>query len=272
MWNFLFSVVTGVSFSLYTGAKIETSSAPVKPQNLSVLYEMENTKHALRCAHPITETGGCEEARLRAKKSGCITEEDYKRMKAKGAYPVCNFLNDKEVIDGWCACGCFHPDTLITVIEEGENLNIIPAGDLISLEKKPFVSHLGKESHLSGFFYDYSPVLMTTSGKELKKVYEITTEGQRKIVLTSRHPVLTKEGIVKQARHLTTKESVVLLDGSFDPIEKIKKIKTKEDVVNFSLETKDPKEHLIFANDIVVGDLYFQSSLEDLLNSILIRE
>ena len=90
--------------------------------------------------------------------------------------------------------------------------------------------------------------------------------------MTAKHPVLTHKGVVKQAKDLRNSDQLVRSDGSFDPIVKIERIPFKREVVNFTVAGKNPKEHLVFANDFVVGDLYFQSSLEDLMNSVVVRK
>ncbi len=134
------------------------------------------------------------------------------------------------------------------------------------------MTHLKESSHLNEFEYGAEKIRLKTFGKELKKIYKIKAEGKDPLLLTEKHPILLSSGVMIQAKDLKETDSLLSVTGDVVSVEKIERMPFKQDVVNFSLDTKNPKEHLIFANDLVVGDQYWQASLEDLLNQVLIRE
>lgn len=232
------------------------------------------TDPAKRCVKTVISQNTCQSMREKALKLNCITQEEYQVLKKYGAYPSCNFLKGEglDMLDGWCPCGCFTPGTLIAM-SQGDN----PIGsykrafDLIFNSQTGLVSHLEKNSNLDHFLYKASKIRLKIYGKELKKVYEIRTEDMRKIILTERHPVLISKGLMKQARHVSLSDKLVLMSGKPIGVKEIKRIPFKKDVLNFSLDVDSYKEHLIFANGLVIGDQYWQSALEDLLNQVIIR-
>ena len=227
-----------------------------------------------RCVNPISSSETCEFIRKKSLEENCITQEEYEILKRNGSYPACNMWVEKDAdkLLSWCPCGCFAPDTLINVFSEMGFLERKEmASDLVFGKQDYLVTHLSDESSLDSFSYEASPIRLKTHGKEFKKVYVVKPYGKSSITLTERHPVLLSTGVMKQIKDVTLKDMLVLSSGEPVKIEKIERIPFKQEVVNFSLETEKNKEHLIFANDIVVGDQYWQASLENLMNKVLLR-
>lgn len=234
------------------------------------------TDPAKRCVNKGINGKTCESVRKKAWKLGCITEEEYHILKKYGSYPSCNSLLGEglNMLDGWCPCGCFAPQTLISVPSEtGLIENKKRASDIVfGKNKEILVSHLTEGSTLGNFLYGASNVRIRTYGKESKKIYRIKPEGRSSLLLTEKHPILLGTGIMKQIKNVKKTDRLVLSSGESISIEKIERIPFKQDVLNFSVDVEENSEHLIFANDIVIGDQYWQASLEDLLNQILLRE
>lgn len=231
---------------------------------------------AIRCAGKGVAQSTCEERRKYALEKKCITEEEYNDLKRLGSYPLCDPFEGEGLkqFGGHCPCGCFAPETLIQIAIDGALLQEKKRADEIVFGKDENlqVTHLKESSHLKGFEYGAEKIRLKTFGKELKKIYKIKAEGKEPLLLTEKHPVLLSNGIMIQAKDLKETDSLLSVTGDVVAVEKIERMPFKQDVVNFSLDTESPKEHLIFANDLVVGDQYWQASLEDLLNQVLIRE
>ncbi len=231
---------------------------------------------ALRCASKGVDQSTCEERRKYALEKKCITEEEYNDLKRLGSYPLCDPFEGEGLrqFGGHCPCGCFAPETLIQIALEGALLQEKKTAEEIVFGKDEdlLVTHLKESSHLNEFEYGAEKIRLKTFGKELKKIYKIKAEGKDPLLLTEKHPILLSSGVMIQAKDLKETDSLLSVTGDVVSVEKIERMPFKQDVVNFSLDTKNPKEHLIFANDLVVGDQYWQASLEDLLNQVLIRE
>lgn len=242
----------------------------------SRIYEGRAADPAMRCANKSIGTTSCEARRKFALERGCISEEEYNDLKKLGSYPLCDPFEGEGLkqFGGYCACGCFAPETLIQVAEDGKLLEKKKSAQeiIFGRDKELEVTHLKNSSILHSFQYDSSPIRVRTFGKESKKIYKIKARGKAPLLLTEKHPILLASGRVVQAKDLKSTDSLVLKEGESVVIEKIERIPFKQDVLNFAVETKTPTEHLIFAEDIVVGDQYWQASLEDLLNQVILRE
>ena len=233
------------------------------------------TDPAKRCVSKYVSSQKCEDLRKKALEINCIIKEEYDLLKKYGSYPSCNFLRGEglDMLDGWCPCGCFSPATEISVFSDHNFLNKkIKASDIIFGNNKDIlVSHLSEDSSFGDFSYKASKIRLKTHGKESKKIYRIKPKGRKAILLTERHPVLLASGIMKQIKDVDISDKLVLSTGKPIPIESIKREPFRIEVVNFSIDVEKNKEHLIFANDLVIGDQYWQASLEDLLNQVFIR-
>lgn len=237
---------------------------------------LDTTDPAKRCVLDPINSERCEDIRKKALEMGCIMKIEYETLKRNGSYPGCNILKGEglEMLDGWCPCGCFAPETLVSIFDGESFLETKRrAGELVfGKEQELLVSHLSQASHLDNFTYNASKIRLKTFGKENKKIYRLKTKGQDELLLTERHPVLLASGVMKQIREVTEEDKLVLSTGESVEIESLVREPFHKQVVNFSVETEQNKEHLIFANNLVVGDQYWQASLEDLLNRVLLRK
>ena len=138
--------------------------------------------------------------------------------------------------------------------------------------------HLGEGSSLSNMIKEVSNVRISTVGHDEQSLIQITTIDGRVLRLTSFHPVLVFEGKMIAAKSI--KQTDMLVDESGSPVQ-IKSVETvpfNGSVYNFSSETGEfrpgkvvKERHVIFANKLAVGDLYWQGSLESEMNRTFLR-
>lgn len=134
------------------------------------------------------------------------------------------------------------------------------------------------DSFENGFDFQYSPIFTKSSGKEEEDLIAIKTKDGRKLIVSQDHALLTADNIMVTALDFlyTFKEQdlkLVNIDGSTIEIEDAKFQKSNESLVyNFGISSSDPVQHIIFAEGIAVGDLLWQSSLQDELNRVLVRQ
>lgn len=232
------------------------------------------TDPAKRCMNRGTSSTRCEDMRQNALRIKCITKEEYQTLKKYGSYPTCNLLRGEglDMLDGWCACGCFHPQTKLNVFDKLTNQIVEKTvHDILTQPHHLNLVHLRADATLSDFSSSHSPIRLTTKGDEQRRLFVFTTNTNQTLMVTATHPILTSSGTMKQARHLTKQDQLLNDNGQALAIQDIKTIKYRQTVMNLATEADTNMEHIIFANHIAVGDLFWQASLEDLFNQIQIR-
>ncbi len=127
---------------------------------------------------------------------------------------------------------------------------------------------------MSDFTLTSTPIKIATSGPELKPLVVIETSDSRVLKVTDKHPILTARGEMVLAKELRFNDGLIDQDGSRVEISSLSTEMHDGEVVNFMIDEpiESRLEHVIFANRIAVGDLAWQSSLEDELRQVIIRQ
>lgn len=236
-----------------------------------------------RCPNGNYPAAQCEDLRTLAYKIGCIDDEDLAALRRYGAFPSCSiigpeYMRTKRPIDmmiSWCPCGCFAPDTMIGAISKSRPfLTEATAGEIASNKDDFLLNHLSNDSTLSYIKDDYTPIRIVSKGPEELPLYVIHTDEGKVLKVTSRHPVLLHDGQMVMASQLKKGDFLVNKMAMPVRITDITREKLTEDVVNFSTDVKEDslKNHIIFAEGYLVGDQYWQSSLESEFNRVVIRK
>lgn len=217
----------------------------------------------------------CEKRRADGLQNKCITQEEYQTLKDFGSFPTCVPEDGTWILLGWCSCGCFAEDTLISVFEkENQQFKEISASTLAHHRQSYEAVHLTSNSTLSQFEYGNSNIRITTEGLEKQPIVVIETENGRKLRVTEKHPILTQRGSMVQAKDLQIEDGVISQEGIPLKISSLRLESYCGNVINFMVDQpiSSHLEHVVFANQIAVGDLGWQSSLEDELNQVMIRQ
>lgn len=239
------------------------------------------TDKKMRCTDTPLPTEECDYRRKRALEVGCINQDEYNDLVRYGSAPSCNTLRKVDTpmqyLEGWCACGCFAPFTKIAVTEKSllpisiEDLIFVKAKKITNQSHRFNLVHLTEEATLQDLQTTASPIRISTEGREKKELVQIVTEDYRKLLLTPRHPILTSKGTMIMAQDLRPDHLLVDRNGNKMRIRSLSTIPFKGKVYNFMSDSESHKGHVIFAEDLAVGDLYWQSSLEDQYNQEFIR-
>lgn len=236
-----------------------------------------------RCTNGNFNASECEEMRVAALRTGCIDEEDYRALQRYGSWPSCSVVNLKfirsknpiDMFDAWCPCGCFAPDTMIGATSKSRPFIDQATAEEIAQNKDDFfLNHLTNEATLSYLKDDYAPIRIVAKGPEELPLYVLHTDEGKLLKVTSRHPILLHDGQMVMASNLHAGDFLVNKMGMPVRITKITREKFSGDVINFSTDVKDDslKNHIIFAEGYLVGDQYWQSSLEHEFNRVVIRD
>lgn len=89
--------------------------------------------------------------------------------------------------------------------------------------------------------------------------------------ITPNHPVLTSDGIMREVADLTTNNSLIREDGSFDKIISISKKKIFDKVYNVYPKTKEKLENIVVAEGYLNGSAWYQNEAKRLLNRKMLR-
>jgi hypothetical protein len=113
-----------------------------------------------------------------------------------------------------------------------------------------------------------------TVGPEEKPVVRITTHSGRDLAVTDIHPIFVARGesmAMVQAKDVEAGDKLMDENGNIDPVLALESYKldpSDNKVYNLDTRSPDPEEHIISANNLRVGDLYWQKRLSEESNRI----
>lgn len=225
----------------------------------------------------------CEQQRRRAFEVGVITEEEYETLKDAGAaaqggyYPIymeTYRLPSEKMVRAIVICGCFHPETSILSSFQRSPWGEFLAGAIASSVTEFDLVHLTEDSDLSHFQLTSSPVSHATGGPEKRDLVVITVSNGRTLKLTTKHPVLLSSGMMVEASTLQPLDELLSVTGQPLTISSIGSEHFSGNVVNFKVDSHYSRktEHVIFAEGVAVGDLAWQSSLQEEMNKVFLRK
>lgn len=149
--------------------------------------------------------------------------------------------------------GCFAPDTLITMADgTKKQIQEIKLNDRV---KNPLTG-------LSAI------VIRVSKGPEADKgMLEVGFKDGSKVLVTSKHPFMTRQGL-KQADELTDADEIIVRSGAFRKVDHLvrRPVNGNQTVVNIAVtgKTFEAADHMIEADGVIAGDLFLQEKLENL--------
>lgn len=168
---------------------------------------------------------------------------------------------------GLCWGGCYTPEMKVA-FTEGE-LGIKAAHesghlDLITLAPDATIDNLEYiNNHVKSYTVDVE--------EQQQVIYNVVMESGGKLRVTSEHPLLTDDGIMRQAKDLTTKQSLLKRNGTPDKIASIKRENYFGKVYNVKPVTYDYQSNIVVAQGYLNGSSRYQNEYLDMINSIILR-
>jgi hypothetical protein len=222
--------------------------------------------NAVRCNSEALSQAECDEDRVDAINSGCISRTELEDLKKYNGCPICK----RDKYKGWCPVGCFVRGSRILVWDTLSNSQYwMPVEEIVQDSKRYKVAALRKNATLSDLNYDYLSIRLTTVGPESKPLVMISTEGKRNLGVSGTHAMALSNGVVLAAQDLKVGDALLSMYGHGDLITSIERPTTEDDVFNLSVETDVNQSHLIIAEELYSGDQYLQDSF--FLNTTLIH-
>lgn len=237
-------------------------------------YEKKNTNY---CNDIIFGQDQCRRAFVKLIDRGCVSERYVAHVLFSGSvdkynstpreqrnydyYPLCG---DDAVIT-FCKCGCFDKSVnILAESKEDQTREWTPIPEFISNKNKYRL--LSLEDFLN---HNSAPKIKahesfgTLVGNNLiKTMVTISTAGGRSIRLTDDHPLLTEGNRIILAKDVKTGTILFTHTGDTDTVSSVSMKKERVNIYNVetpaSVDTTS--EHLIFANELIVGDLALQQS------------
>ena len=207
----------------------------------------------------------CKENNDRALARGLITQDAYNWLQSNGFCAV--NVDGVHSIIAICPVGCFAEDTSILTFNSGDAKWKLAKN--VSIEDQ--LAALGYEAPLSSPSFDNRSIKRLVHGDEEADLYVFHLSNGHRLRVTQHHGMVLADGRVVEARNVKASDLFVGLDGSDVEIEKITRQAAKADVYNFLVNADAPQEHVIVAEGVLVGDLAWQSTRVEEMDSIRLR-
>jgi hypothetical protein len=203
---------------------------------------------------------------------GCITFEEYLYARQNFIAPICNQFDRHQYL-GYCRCGCLARETQVFV-EQDKVLKWVAIDSLPGHEAESKLLTLAEQATMTTWDYLTPGLMAMTIGPEKNPLVWVKTTTGLTIGLTETHGVLLSNGFMAKAVELKPGDVLVNMSGAPEVIASIERKQTTDDVFNVLTDagTKNKAGHIIFANELAVGDLYWQNILESEFRKLVIRE
>jgi hypothetical protein len=204
--------------------------------------------------------------------NGCITLEEYQYAEANFIAPLCSPFNPQQYL-GYCRCGCLARQTEVFVEQAGA-AQWVPIERLPGHEAETSMFSLSANATMQAWDFGTPKLMAMTIGPEKKPLVWVTTSTGHSIGLTETHGVLLATGFMARAVELKVGDALVDVDGVPQEITAIDRRPADGDVYNVLTNAglNNKPGHIIFANQLAVGDLYWQNVLESEFQQLIIRE
>lgn len=164
-----------------------------------------------------------------------------------------------------CHCGCFTGDVAITTTYGNK-----PIKGLLETAKNQFI-RVAQIDPRTGKMQASREISVKdfTVGPEKKHVYEFSLSNRKVLKMTDGHPVVVvRNGDIKLVQAKSVLPTDRLLDSKREEITIVgikQFLLSHKDNLVYNLDTKAEasKDHVILANDMMVGDVYLQNRLSE---------
>lgn len=209
---------------------------------------------------------------------GCVTQEEHDALVRYNAYPQCSVFNPPEtMLEGWCPCGCVHPDTLMSVVKMDSGDQGVESADKVAKNVAQYkLVTLSPDADFNAADFPLSAhgIDLSTSGPAMRDLIVITTLDGRVLKLTQTHPVVLANGEIKQAKDLRPDDLALSIEGEALDIVSVERVPYKGEVYNFasSAELFDVPGHIVFGQGLAIGDLTLEALLNQYKKSVELRK
>jgi hypothetical protein len=184
-----------------------------------------------------------------------------------GAGTNCLLLPTSAVHAGLCIAGCYEGSTPLRFADGDLGIRAaLDASkvDLVTLSETATLDNLQfSKNRVENYTVDKFEAWQT--------IYTFTMRSGGVLRVTSEHPLLTSDGVMRQAQGLRIGDELVRADGSPDPIRSVDVEKFFGKVYNVKPVTLDYTSNIVIAGGYLNGSQRYQNEFLDTINSLILR-
>lgn len=231
------------------------TTLPKKPSLETLQCFAKRNKENNRCAVAISATA-CDEMNQLSLKAGLIDKAIADVAASKGVCIISGEIMGEGHILAVCPPGCFEANTQILTSNSQGDFSSIAAKDVAESDR---LAVLDPSSDLDTPKLGTGTIKRLSAGPEKEALYQFELSNGKSLAVTQYHGMVLHDGRFLPAHDVTTNDAFVDVNGGIVQIESITRRETDDNVYNFELDVSSAEEHVIVAEGIFVGDLFWQS-------------
>lgn len=179
----------------------------------------------------------------------------------------CFALPTSAINAGLCIAGCYTPDTALQFSDGPMGIKAA------ALASKVDLVTLAPDSTLDNLQFSTNKVQgYTTDMREsVEAIYTFKMSSGGVLNVTSEHPLIDSDGVIRQAQGMHVGDSLVLASGKADPIVSIDINKVFGKVYNVKPTSMDYVSNIVVAGGYLNGSERFQNEFLSAINSMILR-
>lgn len=183
------------------------------------------------------------------------------------ATALCSLRPNPATNAGVCVSGCYVEGTALQ-FTDGQ-LAIKSAldrgkADLVTLAPTATLDNLQYiDNKVERYTSDLAP--------DWQVIYSLTMASGGTLQVTAEHPLITSDGVIRQAKSLHVGDALVLASGKPDPIQSVVARKEFTKVYNVKPVTVDYASNIVVAGGYLNGSVRYQNQFLDMINAVILR-
>jgi hypothetical protein len=179
----------------------------------------------------------------------------------------CTVLQTYQVNAGLCVAGCYVEGTALQFADGPMGIKAAAQSnkaDLVTLSPDATRDNLAFSNNKVDRY-------VTDIEEAVQVIHTLKMASGGQLRVTSEHPLLDDEGIIRQAQMLTVGDKLVRADGKADRIVSIQVDKEVTKVWNVQPVSTDYVSNLLIAGGYVNGSLRYQNEFLSVINALILR-
>lgn len=168
---------------------------------------------------------------------------------------------------GLCVAGCYVAGTQLRFAEGPVDIKLARERGQLDLVTLAPTATLDNLQTVTNKVQSYTTDLEAS----WQTIYTLVMRSGGTLRVTDEHPLLTSDGVIRQARSLKVGNQLVRDDGKPDPIARIEVHKMFGRVYNVKPVTTDYTSNLLIAGGYINGSVRYQNEFLDTVNSLILR-
>jgi len=171
-----------------------------------------------------------------------------------------------------CRCGCFGEETTFLTSSGKINGKYLYDNFIKKENKITRIKSLDNLNHITISNREFNSLMFSSQDEGIS----IMTEKGREIILSHSHPVVvsSEEGsiqLMKRAQDIEKGDYLLDFEGITDRVQSKNVVSYGKNMINFNIKSMNGANHIISANELLMGDLGWQETLNSFGSRILYR-